>query len=360
MNISAVISQQTGEPKNNNTLAFCVDENYLPYALFVAEQFLTLHPELPCDICICLPDISKVPKKFINTQIRFVELYTKGIESLPVGKLSLAAYHRLFLPQIFEDTYKYIIYLDADTFINKPFYNDLIKHIDSFHSEFCVAAAADIMELRFRSTIKQKQGTVYNYIQSYHELNHIYRNSGVLVFNTKNYMKEDILSKIFDYAIENANSLQCHDQSALNRVLLNDIALLPFDFNWQTNKLTYKLTDSVEPYIIHFISSNKPWLTDNKYTAKYQAFYKDFLLTNFPEITLDILNMSDQRRRSPKYQNFAKEFTSREWQRIRVNFSEKLMQISNSEKVVDKYKVRDLLPKPPFLIDTYNPLNKER
>lgn len=62
MNISATISRQTGEAKHNNTLAFCVDENYLPYALFVAEQFITLHTELPCDICICLPDITKVPK----------------------------------------------------------------------------------------------------------------------------------------------------------------------------------------------------------------------------------------------------------------------------------------------------------
>lgn len=358
MNISAKISRQTGEAQHINTLAFCVDENYLPYAIFVAEQFITLHPKLPCDICICLPDISKVPQKFIDTPIRFIELGIEGIESLPVGQLSLAAYHRLFLPQIFEDTYQYIVYLDADTYINKAFYNDLMRYIDSLNSKFCVAAAADIMELKFRSTFKQKQKTVDNYVKSYHHYDHTYRNSGVLVFNTKNYVQENILSKVFNYAIENPDSLQCHDQSALNRVLLSEIALLPFDFNWQINKLTYKFTETIDPYIIHFISNNKPWRTDNKYTAKYQVFYKDFLLANFPEITLDILNLSDQRRKSPKYANPAKEFTSREWQRIKINFSENLVKISGSEKITDRYNVKPLLAEVPFLVSTDHGLNK--
>ncbi|MBE0443842.1 glycosyltransferase family 8 protein [Psychrobacter sp. FME5] len=359
MNISATISQQTGEAEYNNTLAFCVDENYLPYALFVAEQFIALHPKLPCDICICLPDISKVPEKFIDTQIRFIELCINGIASLPVGKLSLAAYHRLFLPQIFEGIYEYIIYLDADTFINKPFYSELMTYVDSLDTEFCVAAAADIMELKFRSTFKQKQKTVDNYIKSYHQYDHIYRNSGVLVFSTRQYVKEDILSRVFNYAIENADRLQCHDQSALNRVLLNEIVLLPFDFNWQINRLTHSFTDTTEPYIIHFISNNKPWRTDNKYTAKYQVFYKDFLFTNFPEITLDILNMFDQRRKSPKYDNPAKEFISREWQRIKTNFSENLVKLSGSEKVVDKYNIIPVLAEAPFLVSTSDALNEE-
>lgn len=351
VDISATISKQTGRSHNDNALAFCVDERYLPYALFAAEQFITLHPNLPCDICICLPDISKVPEKFKNQKIRFIELSINGINTLPVGRLSLAAYYRLFLPQVFEDTYEYIIYLDADTYINKAFYRDMIGHIKGFSSDFCVAAAADIMELKFRSSFKNKQSIVDSYVKSYHESEHIYRNSGVLVFHTKNYVKEDVLSRVFNYALENASSLQCHDQSALNRVLLNDIALLPFDFNWQINKLTYKFTDVVDPYIIHFISDNKPWMTDNKYTVKYQEIYKAFLLANFPEITPEILTMFDKRRKAPKYDNPVKEFVSREWQRAKSNSSETFMQMSGFEKAKDKYNVRQVLVDAPFLIN---------
>ena len=363
MNVSATISDQIGETKHANTLAFCVDDNYLPFALFAAEQFITLHPNLPCDICICMPDISKVPEKLKNKPIRFIELSISGIDSLPVGRLSLAAYYRLFLPQIFEDTYKYIIYLDADTYIKRPFYNDLLKHVANFKPDFCVAAASDIMELKFRSSFNGKQTkvdkVVDKYVKSYHESDHVYRNSGVLVFNTKNYVEADISSKVFNYAIENADSLQCHDQSALNRVLLSEIELLPFDFNWQINKLTYKFTESIDPYIIHFISNNKPWLTDNKYTSKYQDFYKDFLLANFPEITPEILTMFDQRRKSPKYDNPIREFISREWQRFKSNLSESFMQISGFEKAKDKYNIVHILTDEPFLVST-NHLTDER
>lgn len=354
MNVSATISNQIGEAKHTNTVAFCVDDNYLPYALFATEQFINIHPDLPCDICICMPDISRVPESLKKKEIRFIELAIRGIDSLPVGRLSLAAYYRLFLPQIFEDTYKYIIYLDADTYIRKPFYSDLLKHVENFKPSFCVAAASDIMELKFRSSFNGKQTrvdkVVDKYVKSYHESNHIYRNSGVLVFNTKSYVKAEVLSRVFNYAINNAGSLQCHDQTALNRVLLNEIELLPFDFNWQINKLTYKFTDTIDPYIIHFISNNKPWLTDNKYTSKYQVFYKDFLLSNFPEITPEILTLFDQRRKKPKYDNPIREFISREWQRFKSNLSESFMQISGFEKAKDKYNIINILSDEPFLV----------
>ncbi|WP_350557859.1 glycosyltransferase [Psychrobacter sp. CAL346-MNA-CIBAN-0220] len=350
MDISATITQQTGKPKNVNTLAFCVDENYLPYALFVAEQFINLHPEIPCDVCICVPDINKVPEKFINTQIRFIELLINGIESLPVGQLSLAAYHRLFLPQIFEDTYKYIIYLDADTYINQPFYNDLLHYIDSMKGNFCVAASADIMELKFRSSFNEKPRVVDLYVKTYHHFEHVYRNSGVLVFNTKTYIEENVLSQVFSYAVKNTDKLQCHDQSALNGALLNNIALLPFDFNWQINKLTYKFTNTMNPYIIHFISNNKPWRTDNKYTKQYQSFYTKFLSEFFPDINQDMLTMSAQRRRAPKYDNPFRELISRGCQSMKSNLIDFFTEATISPK--DKYNIKQVLIESPFLVST--------
>jgi deoxyribose-phosphate aldolase len=44
MNVSATISNQIGEAKHTNTVAFCVDDNYLPYALFATEQFIRAFP----------------------------------------------------------------------------------------------------------------------------------------------------------------------------------------------------------------------------------------------------------------------------------------------------------------------------
>lgn len=349
MNFSATISQQTGKAINSNTLAFCVDDKYLPYALFVAEQFIQMHPRLPCDICICMPDISKVPQQFLDGHIRFIELSIQGIESMPVGKLSLAAYYRLFMPEIFKDAYQYIIYLDADTYIYRAFYHDLMLCVEQFLPNFCVAAAADITELNLRSPFRKKAKKVDIYVSSYHQFSHIYRNSGVLVFNTKNYNDSDCLNKIFKYAVENSDYLQCHDQSALNGALLTEIALLPFSFNWQIHKLTYELTKSANPYIIHFISENKPWCLNNRLTKEYQDIYKLFLKDNFPELAFNILNTYEQRLLAPKYKNFIREFISIQGQRLRnglANINDKFL-----ARAKNKYRSQQILIKAPFLVD---------
>lgn len=308
--ISAVVNKKINSSKNKNALAFCVDDKYLPYALFVANQFIEKHPDLPCDICICMPDVSQVPEILKENSIRFIEISIDGIEDMPIGQLSLAAYYRLFLPQIFESTYEYIIYLDADTYINKPFYNDLIDCIKDFETDFSIAAAADISELQIRLKPNQKLKKVENYVLSYHKHDHIYRNSGVLVFNTAVYNRENILNQIFDYANNNIDRLQCHDQSALNGALLRNIKLLPFSFNWQVHKLTYDLIDAANPHILHFISDSKPWSLDNYLTKDYQQSYVIFLQKYFPNIELSILTAEEKRAKAPKYNKPAREFIS--------------------------------------------------
>lgn len=350
VNISASISEQTGQAHNNNALAFCVDDRYLPYALFVATQFIEKHPVLPCDICICMPDISKVPQDFHGGNIRFIEISIEGISEMPIGQLSLAAYYRLFLPKIFQDTYEYILYLDADTYINRPFYDEILYCISNFKSEFCIAAAADISELQIRLNPTQKLKKIEKYVSSYHEFNHIYRNSGVLVFNTDKYNKYGILEKIFSYANDNIEKLQCHDQSALNGALINNIELLPFNFNWQMHKLTYDLTESVNPYIIHFISENKPWSLDNYLTKNYQQLYISFLNKYFPSMNYSILTTEQKRIKSPKYSNPIREFISINNERLKKNLSKKNRKNhSNLEKIK---LTKEVLVNLPFMLFT--------
>ncbi len=346
--ISAVITNQTSKAQHQNTLAFCVDNNYLPFALFVANQFIDHHSPLPCDICICMSDISQVPKALLTGTIRFIEMAITGIDHMPVGSLSLAAYYRLFLPRIFAQTYDYIIYLDADTYINRPFYDDMMACCAQFPSNFCVAAAADIIELKFKSTMKPTAKKVDHYVRGYHQFDHVYRNSGVLLLNTKNYNYQQVLIKVFSYAFTHADKLQCHDQSALNGALLNDIVLLPFNFNWQIHTLTYKLTQEFNPYILHFISNNKPWVLKNKFTKDYQSIYHNYLVNNFPKQTPQVLNVYEYRKKSPKYSNPAREFVSIKGHQLRDGLAaiSKAFSISANQG----YGCQKILPTPPFLV----------
>ena len=357
MNASATVLRKSGQKKKKNTLAFCVDEGYLPYALFVAEQFIACYDELPCDICICLPDMDAVPEKFLKSDIRFIEFSVDGIDSLPVGQLSLASYHRLFLPQMFDGIYEYIIYLDADTFINRPFYDELKNVIETLDKDFCVAAATDISELVLRSPNGLENRKSDEYFGAYHQLDHIYRNAGVLVFNTDNFNRKQVFNKVFSYVSENVSNLRCHDQSALNGAVLKEIAFLPFSFNWQMHKLTLDILDDANPYIIHFISENKPWSLDNRFTRRYQSYYKDFMMANFPERGVDIISVYQRRNLFPKYSHPVREYVSKNIVRVKdLMVRIKSIRMSNNS---DKCARRDILINHPFMVGYFDIAKKE-
>ena len=339
--LKAHINQQNRSANHNIALAFCVDTNYLPYALFVAQQFIEHHPNDLCDICICLPDISQVPSHLLSTSIRFVELQIDGMDDLPVGKLSLAAYHRLFLPQIFAQDYDYILYLDADTYIMRPFFSQIMQLIQSYPKNFAIAAAADISELQSRYPKDHPNSS--SYLSRYHQLSHIYRNSGVLVFNTSNYLEQEILPKVFKYAFENIDKLQCHDQSALNGALLDKVAMLPFTFNWQVHSLTYELTDDFKPYIIHFISDNKPWRLTNRYTTTYQNHYQIFIKNNFSNLKFSAQTEYQKRLKEPKYKNPLKELISKNNVLIKEFLESKNIKLTSK-----KNSISSILKSPPF------------
>lgn len=302
------VGQVTRPAEFSQCVAFCVDNKYLPFALFVCKQILSIETQRRFDLCVCLPDLQRVPKSFLDSAIRFIEMNIKGGEQLPVDHLSLSAYARLFLPNIFSDEYDLITYLDADIYINLPFYQTLTKVVAKFDPSFCVAAAPDITEINLR--IKRKQALtplVQSYLDFYHDKGHLYRNSGVLVFNVKNYVKNAIASRVFEVAFNPSSNLRCHDQSALNIALAGEMPILPFEFNWQLHDNTYRLIDNHQPFIIHFIGTNKPWIRDDALTDSYRVSYRDYLQHYFPDISFNPQTPAQLRKRYPKHKNDKKE-----------------------------------------------------
>ena len=79
--------------------------------------------------------------------------------------------------------------------------------------------------------------------------------------------------------------------------------VIPFEFNWQLHETNYRLIKKVEPYIIHFISRNKPWMFDCEYTQPYVPQYKMFLTENFPEIVQPLKTHAQIRSLNPKYES---------------------------------------------------------
>ncbi len=335
------VTQQNQPANHTKAICFCVDEGYLPYALFVAKQILALEKNMDFDICVCLPNMSLVADEFLELDIRFVEINISGFDNLPVGHLSLAAYHRLFLPHIFADDYEYIFYLDADTYVLRPFTEEINKLIKQLPPEFSVGAVADISELQIRVRSDNKLKKIKSYVNYYHERNHIYRNSGVLLINVQNYIQANCLQRVFTYAFDENSNLQCHDQSALNGALLDEMVMLPFTLNWQAHKLTYALVEDCQPYIIHFIGENKPWSLDNEITKPYQQAYQIFFKESFPNLANKVENKYQKRSKNNNRNTLVYDFFSK------INGKVQLFLKSN---LTNKHKkVKGVLMTPPFV-----------
>ena len=323
--VKCIIKKNKSSSRYKSAVIFCVDDAYLSYALFAAQQITSKHENREFDICICLPHISKVPEFFIDLDIRFVEIDITGIDHLPVDHLSLAAYSRIFLPQVFSNDYEYIVYLDADVYIRRPFFNDLMKVVDSFEEGFCVAAAPDITELNSQSRTKNGiTPLVSQYLETYHEANHLYRNSGVLVFNVPNCLKEHLIEKVFSVAFDIQANLRCHDQSAINLALKGKMPLVPFEYNWQLHETNYRLINKLNPYIIHFISTNKPWVSNYVHTQPYIKEYDDFLKRYFKNCLQPLKTPAQIRFQKPKYQNIYRETFSRSMATLSKPLSDKI------------------------------------
>lgn len=72
------VGQVTRPAEFNQCVAFCVDNKYLPFALFVCNQILSIETQRRFDLCVCLPDLQRVPKPFLDSAIRFIEMNIKG------------------------------------------------------------------------------------------------------------------------------------------------------------------------------------------------------------------------------------------------------------------------------------------
>lgn len=314
--IEATIVSSTCNAVYKNSIIFCVDKKYLPYAIFVAMQIFEKEQNHDFDICICLERIENIPQDILESKIRFVEIKIQGIDWLPIGHLSLATYYRLFLPQIFRNDYEKIIYLDADLYIRKPFIRDLLDLVDSNAS---VAAVSDISEIILLDKEKDKQNV--DYLKNYHYQNSVYKNGGVLFFDVKNYNNNNVLLRILEFVTQHTDDLLYHDQTALNRVLLNEIFLLPFSFNWQIHHQTFALINEYDPYILHFYSSYKPWVEDYRFLSgfidEYNVFFRKY--QDFSDFEIRNISYRNKRLKSPKYENKFSEFLSTELKIFRRN-----------------------------------------
>lgn len=177
------------------------------------------------------------------------------------GHIKVAAYYRIFIPDILPNNYSKAIYLDSDLIVQE----DLGKLWDINIGENYLLAVQDLGIPYVSSTYGLK-----NYQELGIPAHYKYFNSGVLVLNLEKMRVESISTQIIQYLEENKEHIRWWDQDGLNAVLAGKWGELEprwnqvpsfYIYSWKDSPFSQEVFTNAlkDPYIIHFASSNKPW-----------------------------------------------------------------------------------------------------
>lgn len=225
------------------SICLCCDNNYAKYAgvtitsvVYNADKgyhfhFYILNNGIDEDCKQKITSITNFPITFYQIKEDDFQIFRQ----ITTHKyITLPTYYRLKMASYFSNLDK-IIYLDCDTIINTSL--SKLNNIDI--SDYLLAGVQDI-----KKSVVEKNPT--------------YVNAGVLVFNLEKMRKEHIEEKFFEYSKKHFAEI-CGDQEIINEVCRGRIKLLDSLWNVQTGNFTNRSNFTKHPYIIHYVSKQKPW-----------------------------------------------------------------------------------------------------
>jgi len=254
------------------------DENFaLPIATTLYSVASNLPPETNLHVFILDGGICELSRRRIShvltntkmdTQVEWVKPNLSALHGLPTTDLlNRSIYLRFLIPEIVPYWIDNIVYLDADTIVERSLHDLLEVHDDNYP----ITAVRDFGGPYAASS--------YGLSGSYEtlgidDLTPLF-NTGVMVINPPRWRAEDITERAFNYAERLKGFVQLPIQEVLNATLANKWkevdwrwnvqvgALQSFDA-WEDTPFKMKMRPHVDqllrnPYIAHFIGPRKPW-----------------------------------------------------------------------------------------------------
>ena len=250
----------------NINVGIACDDNYSKYAgVVIASVLANADKETILHFYILDGGISEENKAKITSlksikscEINFIQidenLFNEYKQIKTHTYISIATYYRLKLGTLLPNIDK-IIYFDCDMVVNK----DLTE---LFSCQLEDSIVAGVKDLNFRMLKK----------------NPSYVNAGMLVMDLKKIREQDIEYEFLKYTQNHIDTIKMGDQEIINSVLLGKIKLLPDKWNVQTSNFTNRSIYTSDPWVIHYVGKQKPWIFGNwNYHSEY--YYKYLKLT---------------------------------------------------------------------------------
>lgn len=263
--------------QHRNAVFICCDENYFPYTLFLASQIAKAWPERRFDICIVHDGPAPHHPLMDEHALRIIPFDRhEKLDGLSTNRhLSIAAFQRILVPEMLQDDYDRLLYLDVDITYRR---GDLHRLFDLDLKDHPVAAVLDPYQHR-------KMSRYMTEFKAAGLANTRYFNSGVMLIDVAAYLAQGIADKSMEFARKGDPKLSVqNDQSALNLALYDNWLELHPCWNWPTCHHYVSFRHFADPCFLHFMGKRKPWNDrDGFHAAEDVAAYRRFMAEHYPD-----------------------------------------------------------------------------
>lgn len=182
-----------------------------------------------------------------RSSIRWVHPRRDALVGLPLwGRMSVATYDKLLLPELLGPSVHRAIWLDADILV----LSDIQQLWGSPLGGWMTLASTDPLV----PTVGSSFG-----VAGWKDLQIApatpYFNAGVLVIDLDAWRKAEVTSRSIDYLRLHHDHVYFWDQEALNATLANQ--WFPLDRAWNSNP--DRILPNTTPHLVHFSGNLKPW-----------------------------------------------------------------------------------------------------
>ncbi len=258
--MAAFTADEAGERKESsatqkNAVFFIVDANFFPFARALAERIRILsRGALPVEIFYESPT-PPIRELRSGINVRHNLLMPQMPDSLPVfGRWSKIVWARLFAPKILSAMgYDRALYLDADIAVA----SDLRAVFDAVPGQAPLACVADMatVGLDFPGTgmtVAQRRRRIGLHGNRYF-------NSGAIMVHVGAWSEIDFAGAVITYCNRYLENLSLPDQDFLNHYFEDQWVELSPRWNFQITLLAMGLETYLDPAIVHYCASVKPW-----------------------------------------------------------------------------------------------------
>ena len=268
--------------KDNIHIVFCIDKNYVQHCAVTITSIFSNTTASNISISIVYSNINNKSKlklesyiKEYTSNVKFILINENNLKRFPVSDhITLASYYRIFLADLLAPEIKKVLFLDCDLIVKK----DILELWNIDVSNYSHAAALENgVDIAHKDSIGIKE--------DFH-----YFNAGVMLINLEYWRSNNVSEKAVEYINRNTNKIQLWDQDILNFILQSQwivinstwnatwiVFMSPVWANYNFTKLKcQELKDiSLDPSIIHFTGSEKPW--HSYYKHPYKDEYYNYL-----------------------------------------------------------------------------------